>query len=60
MRRVLTAKNLIRIVVIGACLGAAAALVTSIFGISLNLTVPIAAGTTGVVAAKIVGRGMSH
>jgi hypothetical protein len=60
MRRVLTARNLTRIVIIGACLGAVAGLVASVFGVSLNLTVPIAAGTTGVVAAIIVGRGMSH
>jgi hypothetical protein len=59
MRQVLTAKNLTRIVIIGACLGTVAGLVASAFGVSLNVAVPIAAGTTGVIAAITVGRGMS-
>jgi hypothetical protein len=60
MRQVLTAKNFTRIVIIGAFLGTVAGLVTFAFGVSLNVSVPIAAGTTGVVSAIIVGRRMSH
>lgn len=52
MRQVFTARNLTLIVIIGACLRCGSRLVSSASGISLNLTVPIAAGTTGLVAAS--------
>lgn len=52
----LKADDIFKIVVIGASNGAASGLASAALGIPFAITMPIAAGTTGVIAASMLAR----
>lgn len=52
-------KILVKIILVGALLGVASALAIAMTGLSPSVAIPIAAGTTGVVSAVLLGRQQS-